>query len=149
MEFSNEILYDFEYTKELNLLAQEKVSLNTNINHIDFLSHKNLTDQTFSKEGIPLISINFQYSNYGKIASCNQPFVKLFGYSKMLLIGKDISVLMPEMYREYHKNALLEFIKKNEIEEIKQFSKKIGFGRDKEGNIFPTTTKILSFSTIE
>lgn len=149
MEFSNEILYDFEYTKELNLLAQEKVSLNTNINHIDFLSHKNLTDQTFSKEGIPLISINCQYSNYGKIASCNQPFVKLFGYSKMLLIGKDISVLMPEMYREYHKNALLEFIKKNEIEEIKQFSKKIGFGRDKEGNIFPTTTKILSFSTIE
>ncbi len=78
-----------------------------------------------------LISIN----EIGIIENINNAACRLFGYSKLELLGKNINILMPSPYHEEHDGYLLNY-------KTTQEKKIIGFGRKvtglrKDGTTFP------------
>jgi PAS domain S-box-containing protein len=78
----------------------------------------------------------------GKIAFCNAAAQKLFGYNEDRLIGKSISILMPERFREAHERGMARVVatgKSNLIDETIEL-----FGITKAGSEFPVE---LSLST--
>ncbi|MBQ0725362.1 MAG: PAS domain S-box protein, partial [Cycloclasticus sp.] len=82
-----------------------------------------------SIEGI--ITIN----NMGIVESVNPMALKMFGYSKDELIGKNINLLMPEPYHSEH-DSYLQHYKQTGVKKI------IGIGREvtglcKDGSVFP------------
>jgi PAS domain S-box-containing protein len=78
-----------------------------------------------------IITINQE----GIMDSVNPATTKLFGYEKEELIGKNVSMLMPEPFRSHHDGYLLNYIKTS-------VKKIIGIGREvpgmrKDGTLFP------------
>jgi len=76
----------------------------------------------------------------GKVFSCNPASERLLGYSKKELIGKNISVIMPEPYSSSH-DSYLEKYRRTGIANI------IGIGREvsarrKNGTVFPVHLSI-------
>lgn len=71
----------------------------------------------------------------GIIESANQAAVETFGYSRKEMLGRNVSMLMPDPYREEH-DAYLEAYRQTRVKKI------IGIGREvqgqcKDGSIFP------------
>ncbi len=78
-----------------------------------------------------IISINEK----GIIQSCNKSAIEIFGYKQKELIGRNISILMPEPFASEHDNYLWQYMKSGK-------SKIIGTGRElvgkrKNGATFP------------
>ncbi len=61
---------------------------------------KHLTDET------AIIVVSGNESNCGAIINCNSSFGKLFGYTRDDLVGKDITMLMPDLYVRPHEEML-------------------------------------------
>lgn len=71
----------------------------------------------------------------GEILSFNKAAVKMFGYSRSEVVGKNISILMPQPYRKKHDQYIQNYLDTGQ-------KKIIGIGREvtakkKDGTVFP------------
>ena len=76
----------------------------------------------------------------GEIRSCNTALTKIFGYEEVELVGKNVSLLMPDAIANQHSRHMSKYMKTGE-------SKIIGVGREvearrKDGTIFPADLAI-------
>jgi PAS domain S-box-containing protein len=81
--------------------------------------------------------------NAGKIVFCNAAAQKLFEYSEDELVGKFVSILMPERFREAHERGMARVVatgKSNLIDETIEL-----FGLTKKGREFPVELSLSSW----
>ena len=83
----------------------------------------------------------------GKIAFCNAAAQKLFGYSEDALVGKSVSTLMPERFRDAHERGMARVVstgKSNLIDETIEL-----FGLTQKGREFPVELSLSSWMSGE
>ena len=83
----------------------------------------------------------------GKIAFCNTAAQKLFGYSEDALVGKFVSILMPDRFQEAHEKGIARVVatgKSNLIDETIEL-----FGLTKKGREFPVELSLSSWMSGE
>ncbi|MZH02365.1 MAG: PAS domain S-box protein, partial [Nitrospinae bacterium] len=91
-----------------------------------------------SLEGIISIDIS------GIIKLVNPAIERLFGYANSELIGKNITTLMPESYREAHINGLKNYSKTSKNKMVGQLIETEG--QKKDGTVFPIELAINTYS---
>jgi len=83
--------------------------------------------------------------NNGNIVSWNNCAQNMFGYESTEILGKSLSVLMPEQYGKAHKNILES---NNSTEELKVIGKTIeASGLKKDGSEFPIEFSVSTWKT--
>jgi len=106
---------------------------NTEARTIDFKSHLDGVMDTVG-EGVIIIDSS------GRIIMVNREFEEIWGYTRDEVLGKGLTELMPEKYREAHKSGLERYIqtkkavilgKRRELEGLK-----------KDGTVFPLEIRI-------
>ena len=83
----------------------------------------------------------------GKVVGCNGGMAKLFGYQSEDLIGADLSVLLPERFRESHATHLQRFYSKPTIRPMSTGMALYGCHRN--GTEFPIEVSLHPFETEE
>ncbi|MBD3669461.1 MAG: diguanylate cyclase [Gammaproteobacteria bacterium] len=78
-----------------------------------------------------IITIN----QYGIVQSCNPATTKLFGYQRDELVGKNVSILMPENHANNHDQYLNNYLRTGAMKVIGKVRELEG--RDKTGRLFP------------
>jgi PAS domain S-box-containing protein len=71
----------------------------------------------------------------GKIIMINEQTERLFGYPRKELEGKDVEVLMPERFRERHRQVRAKFVASPDIRSMGQNLELLGYTKD--GGEFP------------
>jgi PAS domain S-box-containing protein len=71
----------------------------------------------------------------GKIIMINEQTERLFGYPRKELEGKDVEVLMPERFRERHRQVRAKFVASPDIRSMGQNLELLGYTKD--GKEFP------------
>lgn len=149
-DFLSEILNDKEkassYKSRLNEIdngKQNQDDLNLFNNDVNALS---------SSDEYQYVVISAQLEKLGIIQNLSLGICSLFGYTRNELIGKNVELIMPEVYHKYHKTILLNKIntyKKNNL--IAQQESKVykpswrdinGFGKTKSRYLIPTFFKV-------
>ena len=57
-----------------------------------------------------VIHISGNVDNWGKIIKTNQSLAKLFGYTKVEVVGHSINILMPSLFGKRHNEFLQKFL---------------------------------------
>ena len=107
-----------------------------------------LIDNIESKEDIELSNVNyntlslndkFQYiivsaknENFGTIINISLNISSLFGYEYEELIGKNLDIIMPEIYHQEHKNILKKKLNEFKKKELEDLNKKDNNKKQKE-----------------
>ena len=76
----------------------------------------------------------------GKIIMMNKQILQIFGYEEEELIGQNIQVLMPEKYREQHRQGMTRYMETKESRAIGQ--KLVMEGVKKDQTVFPIDIQI-------
>jgi PAS domain S-box-containing protein len=87
------------------------------------------------------------FKNLGVIDFVNHEVEPMFGYHPDQLIGKNISVIMPEAVGEVHRKLMLRFFDKGESRVINKFSEL--FVKDKDGYFVPIIIYIKVLPNLE
>ena len=83
----------------------------------------------------------------GKILMVNGETEKLFGYPRKALEGKDVEMLMPQRFRERHRQYRVKFIENPNISPMGQNLEL--YGQPREGREFPTDITSRTIETAE
>jgi PAS domain S-box-containing protein len=75
-------------------------------------------------------------SDTGLMQSCNPAVENIFGYEQGEMIGKNVSILMPEPYRSEHDGYLAHYVKGGQPR-ILGVGQRALFGQRKNGEVFP------------
>ena len=112
-EFVEKILEDEEKYKKCMSI---KKLIFSNIESISKSSYRNY-DLDFLKEKdiFPYLILSGDLKNLGIIKDCSISFGKIFSYQKNELIGKNINILIPEIFHKKHNIILNEQAKKNKL----------------------------------
>jgi hypothetical protein len=149
-DFLNDILNDKEkaaiYKSRLNEVDNEKL----NLDDLNFLN--NDANALSSTDENQFIIIHAQEEKLGVIKNLSLGICLIFGYTKQELVGKNIEILMPEIYHKYHKTILLnrlnaekkkDLIAKHQNQIYKTTWKDVnGYGKNKSRNLIPTFFKV-------
>jgi PAS domain S-box-containing protein len=63
-----------------------------------------------SQENVAVITISHQPNTLGTIESVNSVALSMFGYSRRVFVGKDISVIMPRPFATVHASYLQRYL---------------------------------------
>lgn len=78
-----------------------------------------------------------------RIIDCNDSAARIFGYPRAALIGKPVSTIMPEKYREAHARGLKRFLDSGESRAQGQIAEYEGLRRS--GEVFPLELALNNF----
>ena len=151
-DFTYEILNDKEKGLKYKLILEELNDL------IDISHYTELENMDLSKIGT---SDKYQYiivsgndDSFGTINKASLSISEIFGYKLNELIGKNLDIIMPEIYHKEHNNVLKNKISeykrkyveetinyKNEVREIKTF------GKNKSKYLINLTFKVTLINT--
>lgn len=148
---SNNAAVTREYGSFLLDVANEPVRARELLTDADGLeeeqsrSHsEGLTDLIFFSAATPfsdtsetaaVVRVSSDLSSVGLITNTNPVALRLFGYTKREMIGRDMSVLLPEPISSIHSIFLKSFLRDGKIKVIN--TTRIMFGVHKQGHIFP------------
>jgi PAS domain S-box-containing protein len=68
----------------------------------------------YSSDGSPCVFASGETNKLGEITQINMGVCRTFGYSKTELIGRKITVIMPELYGKYHDHILQNAVNNSE-----------------------------------
>ncbi len=71
-----------------------------------------LAEERFRSLGQSISDAIISIDNNGKIIFWNNGSHKMFGYNENEVVGKDLTMLMPDRYKEFHKEGLARFLSK-------------------------------------
>lgn len=129
--FTNQIQEDIAKTNEaLEYLHEAKE-----------FSHDNMASYSASGEGVIMISAD--EINYGNIIQYNAGFAQLAGFSLQELKFTPISALIPEIYRDSHKEAFDKIIKLMHAEKQELNTHKRVFLQDRSRYLIPIIIMIV------
>ena len=105
--------------------------------------------ENYLKEGSGYVIISGDNDNLGNIISYNKTLARMFSYTYDELKDKNFQILMPELYRESHKNKINDLIEEEDPEENRENMNNIrkhAVALNKNGYIFKVNliVKILS-----
>ena len=128
----NLYIYIYIYIYIYRMSNMSKNTQNKRYNALGIKSYEDLTHQ-----GAGIVMISGEYSKLGMINDCNLAICSMFGHPKNNMIAKQVEILMPKFYANFHHKILS---KKNEYRsENEELSKwdHFAFGRHASGYIFP------------
>lgn len=132
--FLREVTQDTEECKAI----QEKINATNYINTCRYTNKHNIaTFEDVNCDGTPSICVSGEFQQIGQITECSQGICRVFGYTKKELLKKNITMLMPDMFKSFHDDLLLG-------NKIKGESSRIVFGKLKSGYILPVWLHIAS-----
>jgi PAS domain S-box-containing protein len=92
-----------------------------------------------------VISIGQGSTDLGIIQSANATALRLFGYTRRDLIGRNIDVLVPEPLATVHQSFMLKYIQTGR-ETVMNTTRTV-FGRHHDGHIFPILLNVKPLET--
>jgi PAS domain S-box-containing protein len=101
-----------------------------------------LVEERFRSLGQSISDAMISVDMNGRIIFWNNGSQKMFGYSENEVIGKDLTMLMPDRYREFHKEGMVKFASRMEPDILEKTVEMHGLRKD--GSEFPIE---LSLST--
>ena len=94
---------------------------------------------------VAVISIGQGSTDLGIIQSANATALRLFGYTRRDLIGRNIDVLVPEPLATVHQSFMLKYIQTGR-ETVMNTTRTV-FGRHHDGHIFPILLNVKPLET--
>ena len=88
-----------------------------------------------TSETAAVVRVSSDLLSVGLITSANPVALRLFGYTKREIVGRDMSILLPEPVASVHSVFLKSFLRDGRIKVIN--TTRIMFGVHKSGHIFP------------
>ena len=120
-----------------------KIILNNKDNHNNYqinennkqiknneIDYSNLNTEIFKKNNDLYLIISTNKNNLGVIIDCCINLSKIFGYKKEEIIGKNINILIPEIFHQKHNLIILNYLKNNKLKFIKNLYDKKKFYPD-------------------
>lgn len=132
--FMLEILNDKERGKQL--LQKSKEIIISNVSSIRFFKND---INYYTSDGNPCILATTSETYGAIIAQMTTSAVRLFGYSKQELVGKNVNSLLPPIFREKHFDMLKNYIKDKGASKVNDKKRIVSFAMAKSGYIFPIT----------
>lgn len=124
----------FLYRDERNLVSSWRDIKNSEINYWkEKLTLQAILDSTLDS----IISID----TVGNVLSVNPATQSTFGYTSEEIVGKNISMLMPEPHRSEHDGYLQKYLLTGEKNIIGKIGRKVK-GLKKDGTVFPIDLKV-------
>ena len=121
-EYIEKILEDEE--KYENYQKRKKIIL-SNIQSYSENNFFNFDFYTLKEKNLfPFLIISADLKSLGKIKDCSIDLSKIFGYQKNELIGKNINILIPEIFHKKHDLIFMEHTKKNKLKFYEDLSNK-------------------------
>ena len=122
-EFVEKILEDEEKYKECMKIKKLIFSNIENMSESSFMKY----DIEFikNKNICPYLVLSADLKSLGIIKDCSISFSKILSYQKNELIGKNINILIPEIFHKKHNIMLVEQSKKNKLKLYEDLSKNI------------------------
>ena len=125
-----------------DLLERNKAALKTGKQNKSFESGP----MAFAPEGNACIIASADKDNLGIINTLNSSACRTFGFYDYELKGKNINILMPEIYAKYHSKFLEGAL--NNPDEAKQKEDKFVLGRHKSNYLIPLILNAKIFTSI-
>ena len=145
--------YEKYYNISMNLITDNKVDNK----EIDFTNFDLKTMSDTDEFKYLIISANDE--NKGNILNMSLNSCSIFGYHRHEIIGKNMNILIPELYHHIHNKLFNEITEKNKTILFENLSKKIiykphfyefiAFGRSKSKYLIPLDFKIFLVQTEE
>ncbi len=88
-----------------------------------------------TSETAAVVRVSSDPSSIGVITHCNPVALRLFGYTKREMMGRDMSALLPEPIASVHSLFLKSFLRDGKIKVIN--TTRVMFGVHRAGHIFP------------
>jgi len=130
------VLNDKEAYKTFVAKANDYSLTHANINKYKIFSQSMGDRCNFAADGTACLFISGQQGTLGVISDCNFAACREFGYQKVDLLGKQMSILIPEIAVKYH----YDFMRKaNKLDALDLNV----YGLHRTGYIFPIALKIV------
>jgi len=145
--------YEKYYNMSMNLITDNKVDNK----EIDFTNFDLKTMGDSDEFKYLIVSANDE--NKGNIINMSLNSCSIFGYHRYEIIGKNMNILIPELYHHVHNKLFNEVTEKNRTILFENLSKKIiykpefyefaAFGRNKSKYLIPLDFKVFLVQTEE
>ena len=115
------------------MFDEEKTEKCQNDSRITFSSKIEIHEKDFTnfdleilneKVNLPYIIVSASKDNVGKIVDLSMNILKIFGYSKEELIGKNINILIPKLFHKIHDLLLIEQFEKDKLKLFDELNKR-------------------------
>ena len=130
---NSEIIKLYSEFVEGILCDEEKTEKCQNNSKITFSSKIEIHERNFTnfdieilkeKANLPFIIISTDKDYLGKIIDLSMNILKIFGYSKNELIGKNINILIPKLFHKIHDLILIERIENDKLKLFDELNKR-------------------------
>ena len=136
------VLNDKEGSKEIIRSISEAKNISDNNYDINRKSNKL---STYNEKGYGVIIVT-SANEENSITDINMSVCSMFGYDKVELIGKDISILIPILYAEKHKEILNSIEDRIDYKHI--YKEKFVHGKHKSGYVFAINKLLKSLHSV-
>ena len=138
-DFLINVLNDDEGGRELMSRARDTSYVKATITDTNNLSNP----MTFAPDGTACVIAGSEKGKVGEILNINMGVCRIFGYSKAEIVGKNVEILMPQMYAKEHSKILMNCVNSSNDEATKG-NERFVIGSHKSQYILPLilTTKL-------